>query len=223
MEIIKIGDCAIITQGKNINKKFLNNEKKGLPYVVGASCLKGSGVVCSKYTEYPEKSEITILGDVLVSTVGTLGKIAVNNIGNCVLSKHVCAVRFVPQILPEYGMLCLMGAIHMCIPEDDGVQTGFSRRLDISAIEELPLTLVGINQQRATVEKMMFLGEQFFELKGKSSDVKELMDDPIELIHNFEKEVTANLREQRRALRKIVEIINSDRNNETEYTQFKLW
>lgn len=91
--VIKISDCAIVTQGKNIDKKFLNTEQKGLPYIVGASCLKDSGFICERYTEYPEKSEISHLGDVIISTVGTLGKMAVNNIGTCVLSKHVCAVR----------------------------------------------------------------------------------------------------------------------------------
>lgn len=31
MTVITIGDCAVVTQGKNIGKKFLNTDKKGLP------------------------------------------------------------------------------------------------------------------------------------------------------------------------------------------------
>ena len=31
MTVITIGDCAVVTQGKNIDKKFLNTDKKGLP------------------------------------------------------------------------------------------------------------------------------------------------------------------------------------------------
>lgn len=210
MELIKISDCAIVEQGKNIDKKYLNTDNKGLPYIVGASCIKDFGLVCERYTEFPEKSTISQLGDVIISAVGTLGKMAVNNIGECVLSKHVCAVRFVPQILPEYGMLCLMASIKNCIPPDDGTQTGFSRRLDIAAIENLPLTLIGINQQRATVEKMLFLGKEFFSMKNVETTTDNLPDDPIELIEQFEKETTRILKSQRKALKNIVELIQSD-------------
>lgn len=223
MNIIKIGDCSIVLQGRNIDKKFCNNDKKGLPYIVGASCLKDSGLVCERYTEYPQKSEISRLGDVIISTVGTLGKIAVNNIGDCVLSNHVCAVRFVPEILPEYGMICLMAAISDCIPPDDGTKTGFSKRLEISAIENLPLTLVGINQQRLTVEKMLALGRELSCMNNKiSADIKQLPDDPIELIELFEAKVKLNLKRQRKALKNLVDIMKSDWNEKSEQMQLTL-
>jgi hypothetical protein len=31
MTVITIGDCAVVTQGENIDKKFLNTDKKELP------------------------------------------------------------------------------------------------------------------------------------------------------------------------------------------------
>ena len=37
---IKISDAAVILQGRNIDSKKLNAERRGLPYVVGASCIK---------------------------------------------------------------------------------------------------------------------------------------------------------------------------------------
>ena len=100
---------------------------------------------------------ISQLGDVIISVVGTLGKMAVNDIGDCVLSKHVCAVRFVPEIIPEYGLLCLMGTISQCIPPDDGIQTGFSRKLEPEEIGQLPLLLLTLHEQSITVERMVFL------------------------------------------------------------------
>ena len=224
MEIIKIKDCAIVTQGKNLDKKYLNTDKKGLPYIVGASSLKECGLVCEKYTEYGDKSELSQLGDIIISTVGTLGKMAVNNIGECVLSKHVCAVRFVPQILPEYGMICLMASIKTCIPPVDEMQTGFSRRLDVSAIEELPLTLIGINQQQETVNKMLALGREFFSLKDLPPALDTLPDDPVELIELFEQETNKILKEQRKTLRRIVEIIKDGKqNNDAEPSQLSFF
>ena len=100
-EYITIGDCAVIFQGRNLDKAKLNTEGKGIPYIVGASCMKDARLKCEKYCENFENETISKLGDILVSTVGTLGKVAINDIGDCVLSRHVCAVRFVPEILPN--------------------------------------------------------------------------------------------------------------------------
>lgn len=222
---IKIGDCADVKQGKNLDKKYINTEKKGLPYIVGASCLKDFGLVCDKYTAFPEKSEVSHFGDIIVSTVGTLGKMAVNNIGDCVLSKHVCAVKFVPQIIPEYGLLCLMASMKNCIPPEDEMQTGFSRRLDISDIMNLPFTLVTVNYQHLTVSRMMFLGLQFYQMsKGKETKAHtadDLPDDPVELINQFKKETNRKLREMYKALGNIVDIIREDW--KTEDSQMNLF
>ena len=102
-EYITIGDCAAIFQGRNLDKAKLNTEGKGIPYIVGASCMKDARLKCEKYCENFENETISKLGDILVSTVGTLGKVAINDIGDCVLSRHVCAVRFVPEYCPNTG------------------------------------------------------------------------------------------------------------------------
>ena len=70
-------------------------------------------------------------------------------------------MRFVPEILPEYGLLCLLASLELCIPPDDGTQTGFSRKLDCSEIEKLPLVYIVPDKQRETVEKMVLLASSF--------------------------------------------------------------
>lgn len=116
-------------------------------------------------------------------------------------------------------MLCLMASIKKCIPPDDGMQTGFSRRLDISDIENLPLMLVGINRQRMAVDSMILLGREFFNLKDDIPPINDLPDDPVELIESYEKEVKKHLREQRKILDNIVDIIKSGWKDKTECVQ----
>ena len=60
-EYITIGDCAAIFQGRNIDKAKLNTEGKGIPYIVGASCMKDEKMVLLAATfqqkqpqEYPK-------------------------------------------------------------------------------------------------------------------------------------------------------------------------
>ncbi len=211
-EYITIGDCAAIFQGRNIDKAKLNTEGKGIPYIVGASCMKNARLKCDKYCENYENETISRLGDILISTVGTLGKVAINDIGDCVLSKHVCAVRFVPEILPEYGLLCLLASLKLCIPPDDGSQTGFSRKLDCSEIEKLPLIYIVPDKQRETVEKMVLLAATF-QQKQPQEDPKDMPDDPIELAEWFKRKSSKLLKAQNRALDKIVATIKSGWDN----------
>lgn len=206
---ITIGDCAAIFQGRNIDKSKLNTEGKGLPYIVGASSMKDARLKCDKYCEKYENETISKLGDILVSTVGTLGKIAINDVGDAVLSKHVCAVRFVPEILPEYGLLCLMASMHLCIPPDDGTQTGFSRKLNCEELEKLPMLYIVSDKQRETVEKMVLLASAFQQKQPLQEKEDDMPDNPIELAEWYKKKSSRLLKQQFRALDEIVNVIKS--------------
>ncbi len=206
---ITIDACSVILQGKNVDKAKLNTEGKGLPYIVGASCLQEGRLKCKSYCENTDKQVISQLGDVIISVVGTLGKMAVNDIGDCVLSKHVCAVRFVPQIIPGYGLLCLMGAISYCIPPDDGMQTGFSRKLESEEIGRLPLLLLTLNEQSITVQHMAFLTAGLQTKPTEKLDPADLPDDPVELAEWYRRKSARLLREQHKALNKVVELLKS--------------
>lgn len=214
-EYITIGDCAAIFQGRNLDKVKLNTEGKGIPYIVGASCMKDARLKCEKYCENFENETISKFGDILVSTVGTLGKVAINDIGDCVLSRHVCAMRFVPEILPEYGLLCLLASLELCIPPDDGTQTGFSRKLDCSEIEKLPLVYIVPDKQRETVEKMVLLASSFQNMKSVDK-LENMPDDPIELAGWFKKRASKLIKEQNRTLDQIVATIKSGWDNAPE-------
>ena len=221
-QYITISYCAVILEGKNVEKKKLNTVEKGLPYIVGASSLQNGKLECKSYCEDIGNQVISHKGDVIVSTVGTLGKMAVNNIGDCVLSKHVCAVRFVPSILPEYGLLCLIGSIGACIPPVDETATGFSRKLNPQAIGELPLLLLTIDEQQLTVDKMVFLTAN---LQTKTSELvksNDLPDDPAELAEWYKKESSRILREQHKALNSIVELLKGCVAVDSEYNPIQL-
>lgn len=222
-QYITIGDCSVILQGKNVDKKKLNTEEKGLPYIVGASCLKDGKIICRSYCENVENQVVSHLGDVIVSTVGTLGKLAVNDVGDCVLSRHVCAVRFVPHILPEYGLMCLMGSLAEFIPPDDGTKTGFSRKLDVESVAKCPLLLIGIDKQRETAEKMVTLTKCFDDKEIQKAETDNLPDNPLELAEWLEKKSSALLMEQHRAINVITAVLKEGMKiPENEFEQLTL-
>lgn len=221
---IKLSDAALILQGRNINADKLNTEGRGLPYIVGASCIQDARIKCKKYCEKYEKETISYLGDVIVSTVGTLGKIGINDIGDCVLSKHVCAIRFIPQILPEYGLLCVLGSLSTIIPPDDPTKTGFSRKLDTAIIGELPLMLAAVDYQREVIDKMVLLALCFGKEAAKPNQLKpkSFPDDPIRLIEQFKRESKAILRSQIKAVDEIARIIKEPWETSSEELQLCL-
>lgn len=223
---IKISDVAVILQGRNISGEKLNTERRGLPYIVGASCIKNARLKCEKFCENCEKETISQMGDIIVSTVGTLGKVGINDIGDCVLSKHVCAVRFVPQILPEYGLICLLGSLSTIIPpiDPDNPQNGFQRKLDAAAIGELPLMLAVVDKQREIVERMVLLAQCFGSsaMKQKPIKAENLSDDPIQLIEWFKRSSRAALNDQIRAVDRIAQIIKEPWETNPEELQLLL-
>ena len=164
-EYAVISDVALILTGKNISTDKLNAEGEGLPYITGASCMAEGRLKCDRYCATANDPVISRLNDIIMSTVGTLGKLAVNDIGDCILSKHVCAVRFVPSILPEYGLLCIEASLAAAVMEWaqglDEMKTGFSRKLDTDVIGNLPLYIIPVDRQRETVERMVTLAESF--------------------------------------------------------------
>lgn len=46
MDHVKISDCAVVLQGKNVDKKYLNTDGKGLPYTVGANRIRDRRLYC---------------------------------------------------------------------------------------------------------------------------------------------------------------------------------
>lgn len=213
---ITVGDCALVIEGRNIEKAKLNTEQKGIPYIVGASCMKDGEIVCEKYVEDYGKYEVSQLGDIIISTVGTLGKIAINSIGDCVLSKHVCAVRFVPQILPEYGLICLLESLKRFIPPDSDTGTGFSRKLSPDVIAGCPLMLFALDYQRELVDRMVMITRCFFTKHGEDINIDDMPDDPVKLAEWFEEKQKALLSRQKAVLDDIVKILKSGRNDTNE-------
>ena len=206
--VITVGDCAVILTGRNIDGGKLNTDGRGLPYIVGASCMQDGRLTCQKYYDGDASRETVLsLGDIIISVVGTLGKFAINDIGDCILSKHVCAVSFVPQIIPEYGLLCLLASLGAVIPPDDGTATGFSRKLDPQAIADCPLVLVSLDYQRMLVERMVMLCRCFYVKKPDEVRTDDLPDDPIELCEWFKRQVRENIERQESAVNEIERII----------------
>lgn len=161
--IVRLKDLCEVKQGKNLSSDKFNTQGLGLPYITGASSIQGGMLDITRWTQHPA-GIISRKNDIIVSCVGTLGKIGVNQIGDCVLSKHCFALTPLPGIMHEYLLLALGASIHKIIPEDDGEGgTGFSKHLEKEEIEQLELKLKfpAETEQQEITDRMVLLAQGF--------------------------------------------------------------
>ena len=92
-------------------------------------------------------------GDIILSVVGTLGKIGVMTEEKAVLSAHVVAIRPKEGVSMPY-LAGILGRMVLDIPIPDEFATGFSRKLDIEALKRLRFTLPNLIVQQYLLAQM---------------------------------------------------------------------
>ena len=119
--ITKLSDCTEILTGKNIDKSKTNEQGNGTPYITGASDIVKGQIQCRRFVaeEQIKNPTIAIKGDIIISTVGTLGKIGMMTIDRAVLSGHCAIIRPKKGVsLPYLTAIVSRLVLDIC-PDDD--------------------------------------------------------------------------------------------------------
>ena len=154
--VVALADICKVLQGKNVDKKKTNEEKHGLPVVVGASDLIQGRFVPSRWcNEKLNQPTFTEKGDILMSVVGSIGKMAVNTEGTAILSKHVCALRPKDGVSRQYLMAVVSRLLLDAIPDTaDEVVLGFQNKADIDELKKIRFTLPALFIQEWLVSRL---------------------------------------------------------------------
>lgn len=188
--------CAEVLIGKNVDKAKTNEKGEGYPLIVGASDIQKGRIACKRYV-VPEKIKNPVMarrGDIILSVVGTLGKIGVMTIEEAVLSAHVVAIRPKEGVSMPY-LAGILGRMVLDIPIPDEFATGFSKKLDIEALKRLRFTLPNLIVQEYLLAQMASICS----LSMALHDDKEVLQDADKLI-DYLAERHALLREQFREI-----------------------
>lgn len=222
---ITVSDVARVLIGKGVDRKKCNEEKKGLPVIVGASTIDDGGLKISRWIENPSPNAVmSKFGDILVSAQGTCGKIGINNIGDAVLTDAMIAVRPIPPLVDAYFLVVVIveAVEHKHIIPDFSEDTiGFQRCIKpelIGGIEFIPLDTF---QQAENIKAMKDFVSSFRELYPKESK-KEKHEKMINPLKNFEEkslddcldEIEKSLRKGKKSLRELREFSESLKNKQ---------
>lgn len=192
----ELASCAEVLIGKNVDKAKTNEKGEGYPLIVGASDIQKGRIACKRYV-VPEKIKNPVMarrGDIILSVVGTLGKIGVMTIEEAVLSAHVVAIRPKEGVSMPY-LAGILGRMVLDIPIPDEFATGFSKKLDIEALKRLRFTLPNLIVQEYLLAQMASICS----LSMALHDDKEVLQDADKLI-DYLAERHALLREQFREI-----------------------
>lgn len=169
--VVSLADCAEIIFGRNIDKAKTNSDGVGLPYIVGASDLQMGRYVPSRWCGVAVKSpSYTEAGDLLVSVVGTLGKMGVNTVGTAILSGHVCAIRPKQGVSRQYIMAMVSRLILEAIPNKEGVVLGFQSKLRPDMLSAIRFTLPDLILQEWLVARLTSIASIILAYRGKKED-----------------------------------------------------
>ena len=151
----ELASCAEVLIGKNVDKAKTNEKGNGYPLIVGASDIQKGRIACKRYVQV-EKVKNPVFaqrGDIILSVVGTLGKIGVMTEEKAVLSAHVVAIRPKEGVSMPY-LAGILGRMVLDIPIPDEFATGFSKKLDIEALKRLRFTLPNLIVQEYLLAQM---------------------------------------------------------------------
>lgn len=182
---VSLADCCEIFVGRNLDKAKLNEKGEGLPYIVGASDMKLGQFepkrFCAEEIRNPVYSEA---GDLLISIVGTLGKMAVNTVGRAILSRHVCAVRINDNVSRQYVMAMVSRLILDAIPDTTDVIMGFQSKLDVEGLKQIRFALPNLVVQDWLVCRLASIASMLLALSYNS----DIYLDPEQLAKAIDKE-----------------------------------
>ncbi len=208
--IVSLADICDVLQGKNVDKKKTNDQGEGIPIVVGASDLVQGKFVpkrwCKEKLNMPTYS---VEGDILVSVVGTLGKMGVNTDGPAILSKHVCALRPKKGVSRQYLMAVVSRLLLDAIPDTaDDVVLGFQNKVDIDVLKRIRFTLPALFIQEWIVSRLTSIATMILAYKGKKDDFLSC-DGIISVIEQERKEQRAHMRKLSEKLKQLADMLDN--------------
>ena len=152
---IKLKDCGQLLSGRDLELKFINNEKRGIPYITGASQISdNNNLIINRWTNYP--TVISQLHDVLITVKGTIGKTAINNVGNIHIARQIMAFKSETYILPEYILLVFQNNVNSLNLANNSLIPGIKR----DNLLNIKFPLFSIQKQR----EICSLNSKCFEL-----------------------------------------------------------
>ena len=126
-QVVTLKEIVSLYSGRDLEAARCNAEHRGIPYLVGASCIDNQNISVYRWTENPEV--VAKMNDTLLSCKGTVGEVILNQLGDVHIARQFMSIRSKsPQlILPKYIELIIKASIEKLRSTARGIIPGISR------------------------------------------------------------------------------------------------
>ena len=126
-QVVTLKEIVSLYSGRDLEAARCNAEHRGIPYLVGASCIDNQNISVYRWTENPEV--VAKINDTLLSCKGTVGEVILNQLGDVHIARQFMSIRSKsPQlILPKYIELIIKASIEKLRSTARGIIPGISR------------------------------------------------------------------------------------------------
>ena len=157
-KLLRLGDCITLFSGSDFKPEEYNDQRKGTPYITGASSLTDTGVILNRWTETPRI--FANLGDVLLVCKGSgYGKTVICDIEEAHIARQIMAVKKTSLLNMDFIRYFLNASFDLIKSKGQGVIPGIDR----GSVLQLPFPLPPLAEQKrivAKIEKLLPLCER---------------------------------------------------------------
>ena len=138
-----------LVSGRDMKSNEYNDEKKGIPYITGASNIENSTLIINRWIENP--GVISIKNDILLTCKGTIGKLLILNEPKVHIARQIMAIRIFDEtlIFREFILLILEYYVNKLQILAKSMIPGISREDVLKILVPLP----PLNEQKKIVKK----------------------------------------------------------------------
>ncbi len=151
-EWARLSSVAALQSGRDLTPSQYNANKEGTPYITGASNFHKEQIVVNRWTSTPVS--MSRRGDLLLTCKGTIGALAVNQIGDVHIARQIMSIR--PILLNvEYMKLFFQYYVQHLQKAAQGLIPGISR-VDVL---DILMPIVPLREQKEIVNTFRVVNE----------------------------------------------------------------
>ena len=131
----RLGELSELQSGRDLEPNYYNDQRKGIPYITGASNIQNGRIIVNRWTVTP--ISISHKGDLLITCKGTIGTMAYNDIGDIHIARQIMSLK-TKDICLEYVKIFLETYVSVLKTYAKSFIPGISRDDILNAIIPIP-------------------------------------------------------------------------------------
>lgn len=165
----RLGSLIDLLSGVDLSSVDYNDERRGVPYLTGASNFSHGALIENRWAERPRRESSK--GDLLFTCKGTVGEVAINSFDKAHIARQIMAIRPTGDNHLPYLEAFLASLVSSIKASAKGVIPGIECATLLTALVPIP-PLVEQRRIAERVSELMPLVEEYGELE----DEREALD-----------------------------------------------